>query len=319
MSEQFLLCVIICTYNRADLLARTIASLRNQSVNKSIFEIIVVDNCSTDNTRSLVEELQKAKGLNIQYHYEAHQGLSFARNTGMLCSNARYLLYLDDDIFADPGLIQAYLNFLGTSEMVDIACLGGRVLIDWENGQKPDWFPERFLNLYGYFDLGSTVVKSTYVLGGNMLWKKDILIAFGGFSTDLGRIGHKKLASEETELMEKVINSGYEIKYIPGALVHHWTPKERQTREYLYNMCYWLGISTAISESKMPMRLSSRLKHILYSLRYIFIVINGFFIAKFDANKTKSASDLVYFTGKVSYEHGYLQEWFKMLMGKPLS
>lgn len=314
-----LLSIVICTYNRANLLDRTLSSIKKQFGDKSIFEVIVVDNCSTDNTKKIANEWQNDQDIKVKYLYEGTQGLSFARNTGMNNSQCEYLLYLDDDIFADPNLIQSYIDFLQTSNMTNIACLGGKVLIDWENGQKPDWLPEKFLNLYGYFDLGSIIVNSMYAVGCNMLWKKNILLENGGFSTDLGRLGDKKLGSEETELMEKVINSGYEIKYIPGALVHHWTPKERQTRKYLYNICYWLGISTAILESKMPMRLSSRLKHILYSLRNIFILINGFLFAKFGTDKSKSARDIVYLKGKLNFEHSYVQEWLKMLMDKTLT
>lgn len=302
--------VIICTYNRAVRLNLALQSLARQTATKDAFEVIVIDNCSTDNTQQVVENHRHSNGMAVSYHYESQPGLSYARNTGLHLANFDYLLYLDDDVIAEPGLIRSYLDYLETSDSDYLACLGGKVLIAWENGDKPVWLPGEFLFIYGHLDLGEAIQATPFAVGCNMLWKKDVLLKFGGFSTDLGRIGDKKLASEETELMNAVRKSNYHIFYIPTATVHHWAPKERQTRKYIYEILYWLGVSKAISEKTQAAKWKVKFEHAYVEFYRLFNAVRSRFQSRRNKISAFNASGVVFIRGKMKFFAGYVKQVF---------
>lgn len=240
------LSIIICTYNRAGLLDRTLDSLSFQDLEKDLWQVIVVDNNSSDKTKEIVTKWQRE--FSITYVFEPNQGLSISRNTGINAAYSDFLLFLDDDIYAVPGMLRAYYDYLENHSRDPFACLAGKVVVEWEGGNQPPWFPSKFLNLYGQFDLGNQIIDSRIALGGNMLWNRSTLLSLGGFDINLGRKGNLKLASEETTLVQEALKKNHKILYIPDAVVRHWTPYTRQTKSYLFNLCYWLGISKSIAE-----------------------------------------------------------------------
>jgi glycosyltransferase involved in cell wall biosynthesis len=98
----------VCTYNRSRYLALALAGLQRQSLPATQFEILIVDNCSTDDTRRVVDEFRQ-RLPNLRYAYEPRPGLSYARNTAMDEARGRYLAYLDDDAIPEPQWLQALL------------------------------------------------------------------------------------------------------------------------------------------------------------------------------------------------------------------
>src|SRR5262245_61059320 len=97
--------IIICTYNRAEDLGNFLLSLAYQKgLNSSVpWEIVVVDNNSSDGTRTVVDDIRKSKGLNLRYLFEEQQGKSFAMNTGVAQAQGDILAFSDDDVIADPS------------------------------------------------------------------------------------------------------------------------------------------------------------------------------------------------------------------------
>lgn len=93
--------VVVCTFNRADILPLALQSLCEQTPHHDQTEIIVVDNNSPDNTRQVVDEFIE-KYPNIRYCFEPIQGLSHARNRGWREARGEYVGYLDDDAKAPP-------------------------------------------------------------------------------------------------------------------------------------------------------------------------------------------------------------------------
>ena len=100
--------VIICTYNRVGLLSGALESIGHQKFDNKKFEIIVVDNNSTDYSKSLVESFIK-KYPNTRYIIEPHQGLSFARNRGWMEARGEYVAYIDDDARAEKNWLEVAL------------------------------------------------------------------------------------------------------------------------------------------------------------------------------------------------------------------
>ena len=102
--------VIICTYNRSEILKEAIISLVKSSSNLEMYEIVVIDNNSKDNTFEVINDLMK-KYENIKYFKEEKQGLSCARNTGIrVCSN-EILVFIDDDVLVEDKFIENIIAF----------------------------------------------------------------------------------------------------------------------------------------------------------------------------------------------------------------
>ena len=94
--------IIICTYNRSESLKRTLQSLKEMSVSDDIeWELLIVDNNSTDNTREAVNDFTKTSGLNCRYVFESKQGLSNARNRGVKEACGEIIAFTDDDVIVD--------------------------------------------------------------------------------------------------------------------------------------------------------------------------------------------------------------------------
>ncbi|HEY9659004.1 MAG TPA: glycosyltransferase family A protein, partial [Allocoleopsis sp.] len=125
---------IICTYNRETYLGTAIDSLLSQDF-AAPFEVIVVDNASTDNTRAVIEtRLTRSLPSHLQLHYiyEPVNGLSVARNTGAKAAQSSLLAYLDDDAVASPTWLQAIYTAYQHNEKLAVA--GGKVTLLWSYG-----------------------------------------------------------------------------------------------------------------------------------------------------------------------------------------
>jgi glycosyltransferase involved in cell wall biosynthesis len=243
---------IICTYNRSQYLPAVITSLRNQSYPADQYEIIVVDNASTDDTSHKVKQLQQIDGQPIHYIYESQLGLSHARNTGARVARGTIVAYTDDDAIASRSwlerLAQPYLE--GGSE---VACVGGAISLLWENAERPHWLSTE-IDAY----LGSTawlgqqvreLSPGSYPYGVNLSIRKSILEQLGYFSTSLSRHGSQLLSNEEIELCHRIWATGAKIIYTPHALVSHRVPSYRTNKRYLLKRAYWQGISDVILEN----------------------------------------------------------------------
>src|SRR5690349_21431211 len=121
---------IIPTYNRADYLGNAIQSLIEQTLPIEQYEILVIDNCSTDRTRQIVCE-DFAHVPNLRYIYEPVLGLSQARNTGWQQARGDYVAYLDDDAIASSQWLEKILFTFRTVTPIP-GCVGGKVEPIWE-------------------------------------------------------------------------------------------------------------------------------------------------------------------------------------------
>src|SRR5260221_9817986 len=129
------LSVIICTYNRAVELRRTLDSFCLLTVPTELqWEVIVVDNNSADATRTVCEEC-RAK-LSLRYIFEPQQGQTFARNRGIRASTAELVVFTDDDVDVDPHWLACLWD--AARRTLDASVFGGRGLPRWDR-PPPDW------------------------------------------------------------------------------------------------------------------------------------------------------------------------------------
>ncbi|MEG3437053.1 glycosyltransferase family A protein [Pannus brasiliensis CCIBt3594] len=233
---------IICTHNRDHYLAGAIDSLLAQDC--ADFQIVVVDNASTDNTRSVVEA--RLGDSRLQYVYEPVLGLSTARNRGARETTAPFLAYLDDDAVASPGWLQILVNAYESNDKLAIA--GGRVTLIWPPGQpRPDWLSDSLADGLGAFDLGDEVVYITNAnltpRGVNYSIRREFLEQVGGFDPNLGRIGKRLLSNEELYMTELALDRGWQVAYFPDALVEHNVAPERTHPRWFIERSWWQGVS----------------------------------------------------------------------------
>jgi len=238
---------IICTLNRASYLAKAMQSLVNQTYPKKYYEIIVVDNGSTDNTREVVEQFSQL--ATIRYIYEPIKGLSQARNTGWQAASGKYVAYLDDDAIACPRWLRKMMEAFQTIKPAP-ASVGGRAVPIWES-ERPTWLEDRMLGAYAIVDWGDRArflkpLSREHHVGCNVAYTRQVLQECGGFNVNLGR-KEKNLLSNDENLIRKYMDSnGLGIYYDPEVLVEHVVPKERLTRRFMLRRRFWQGISDVV-------------------------------------------------------------------------
>lgn len=237
---------IICTYNRADYLRDTLRSLLRHNYRSGIFEILIIDNNSTDLTAEVSQKYIEKNGnkrITIRYVKEKKQGLSHARNRGIMEATAQNVVFVDDDIRATKEFIPAWHSFF--SEYTEAEAAGGRIHVQFDD-PRPAWMSHFLLPLLGHHDLGDRArvyPRYKYPFGGNMGFRKELFENYGLFDTDLGRKGEKMNAGEEKELFQRLREHKKTIWYLPDALLYHRVNKDRLTVNYIKKQAIGLGKS----------------------------------------------------------------------------
>ncbi len=253
--------VIICTYNRSVLLKESLRSVQAQDFLAGQFEIIVVDNNSTDDTRQVVMEFAASSSVPTKYIFEPQQGLSDARNAGIHQAEGEIIVFTDDDIEAEKSwLRELILAFDGH----DVACAGGPIKPIW-GIEKPEWLTERWQSYLTISEFPS-VQKSgefkgpEYPWGANMAFRKEVFTTIGMFPSELGRTGACLLSNEEIILCRRIEERGKHIRFAPGAVIFHKIPAARLTKQWFYHRTYWQGRSDAVLDMQSDAAVYSRLR-----------------------------------------------------------
>jgi glycosyltransferase involved in cell wall biosynthesis len=238
---------IICTHNRDRYLGLAIDSLLAQDLDN--FEILVIDNASTDTTKAVVEA--RLSDPRLRYVYESTLGLSTARNRGAQEAQADILAYLDDDAIATPTWLSTLIQAYEQDDQLAIA--GGKVTLIWTDGITPPvWLSDGLAGNLGAYDLGETL---TYIQqpgltprGLNYSVRRDFLDSVGGFDPKLGRVGTNLLSNEELQMTELALQQDWHVAYLPTALVAHHVSPERVKRSWFLDRGWWQGISECYRE-----------------------------------------------------------------------
>lgn len=239
------LSLVIATYNRAEQLMVTLASVGEQSAKPSLWECIIVDNNSRDNTQERVAEFAKEHPtLNIRYCFEPNQGLSYARNKGISEAKGDIIAFIDDDERIVAEFINSYIKLF--DEHPDAIAAGGKIIAEYPTG-RPRWmshYTERpIANPMDFGDYITPFPKGRIPGGGNMAMRRGLFDSVGVFDTSLGRMGGKLIGGEESELFERIYSLGMKCYYAPRAVMYHIIPAEKLTTEYFERLCYNTGVS----------------------------------------------------------------------------
>lgn len=239
MGDKIKVSAIICTYNRAKYLGPAIDSLLDQTVPLSDYELIIVDNASTDDTARIA----KGYGSKVKYIFEPNQGLSYARNAGFKNSRAEIVAYMDDDAIACRDWIENIIKAFSIGP--EIGAAGGKIEPIWE-GKKPRWATKELYPHFSCQDKGPNpfyLKEYDYFFGGNAAYRKEILYNCGGFPVKLGRIGKMQLAHEEWPVFNYINEHKLKKYYLPGIKIDHTVMRHRLNLRWMMNRFYWLGAS----------------------------------------------------------------------------
>lgn len=237
------LSVVVCAYalERWPDLTEAIASLQRQV--GALAEIVVV----IDHNEELLARVREAfPGVKAIANQHA-RGLSGARNSGVAQASAEIVAFLDDDAIAAPDWLARLAAHYANDNVLGA---GGAVIPLWEGGRKPRWFPVEFLWVVGcsYKGQPERLAEVRNLIGANMSYRRDVLVAAGGFREGIGRIGRRPLGCEETELSIRALQQHPRgrVLYDPEARVEHRVPRSRMTARYFLERCYAEGLSKAL-------------------------------------------------------------------------
>ena len=242
--DTFLISVVVCTYNRDKFLPLALESLAKQSLDTSLWELILIDNNCTDTTASIGKSFIEANpNLHCTYYLEMAQGLSHARNRGIMLAKGRYISFIDDDAVACPNYLLEIQSFI--QKYSDVTLIGGRIYPRFE-GAEPKWISPLLMPIFSTLDLGDTEKQLSgkrYPVGANMIFRHSIFDTIDMLNPELGRVGKNMMGGEEKDIYLRIIKAGGKIYYAPKPFVHHIIPIERATKTFLEKQAIGVGMS----------------------------------------------------------------------------
>lgn len=252
MAEKPLISVCICTYNRDEFLGKALESLANQTLNPEDYEILLIDNNSTDQTPQIAANFEhQYPNHRFSYIVEKKQGLSFARNRAIHEASGPIIAFIDDDAIAAEHYLETLVNFFDQNPEVDAG--GGKILpYYYPEGSHPKWLSKYMLGLISCLDIGDEVKPfKRYPMGCNMAFRKSTFDRAGLFNTQLGRNKKNLAGSEEKEIFIRIKKAGMKVYYIPKASVQHIIPQERLHQDYIERLSRGIGSSERVILEQM--------------------------------------------------------------------
>jgi GT2 family glycosyltransferase len=225
--------VVVSTYNRADRLPAAITSLLTQ-VGAVGYEVIVVDNNSSDDTAEVVRQIAARAGGLVRYSFEPRQGLSHGRNTGIALARAPIVAFTDDDVrVSSDWIVQLKRAF---DEHPDAGYVGGRVLPEW-TAPPPPWLTNAHWAPLALQDYGPAVQisgreRAVCLVGANLAFRKGVFKRVGMFSASLGRVKDGIGSTEDHDMQLRAWRAGVHGVYVPAVVVTAEVTADRLEKRY---------------------------------------------------------------------------------------
>lgn len=240
--------VVIPTYNGEKKVGAVLDSLKLQQFTQNLnWEIIVIDNNSTDNTAKLIHEYQEnwQEDCQLKYFCEEKQGAAFARKRGIKEANSSLVGFLDDDNLPHPDWVQSAYDF--AEQYPQAGAYGSRVNGDYEI-EPPENF-ERIASFFAITNRGAQphlyqpAMKILPTTAGLVVRKQAWQANVPDKSFLSGRSDQSILNSEDLEVILYIQNAGWEIWYNPDMQIDHKIPRSRLERKYLLFLMHSTGLA----------------------------------------------------------------------------
>jgi glycosyltransferase involved in cell wall biosynthesis len=254
MTGRPLISAVLCTYNRRALLLDAVEALLQQDLPASDYEVIVVDNNSTDGTSDAVRE--RFSGIeNLSLLMEPVQGIARARNAGVRAARGEIVAFTDDDALVPPDWLHRFLERFARLDP-RTACIGGEATPIFEL-PRPPWLSDALLRplscglLWGG---GPHYLRDwEWLCEVNSAYRLEPFMRHGAFPEDLGRIGGNLLSGENI-VNDVLRHAGHLLFYDPENVVRHRVPSSRLTRPWFRRRMFWEGVSMFVARDYLKRR-----------------------------------------------------------------
>lgn len=273
--------VVICTYNRAELLKEAMQSLVCQTADPSYYEVIIIDNNSTDKTEPVVRSLMREHNF-FRYVSEPKQGLSHARNRGYLEAAYDWVAYMDDDAKAFPNYIER-MRYVIDNYAFD--CFGG-VYLPWFKNNKPKWYKNTYQTNRNLKNEIGKLGPNEYFSGGNCVFRKELLVKSNGFCSQIGMTGNGPAYGEETLMIRELRKLNCHIGFDPELKVEHYVEEYKLNVQWFFHSAYAHG-----RDSWKAFGINVSLFRIVKSLGNVFLLP----VVRFPGNSLKTVRGDGYF------------------------
>jgi len=241
--------VIVATRNRAHYLTECLQRLADQRCQEQ-FEIIVIDNDSTDDTPKVIEEWMR-RNPKLRTFRESRIGLSAAKNAGARLAKGSLLLFTDDDVLVESNWVKGYLDWF--ARMPDTNVLGGGPIVPVLNDLQPwpHWFDEQGLAEMGLLHFGTerSLMNWEYVWGANMAIPAALFERVGLWNEAVGRRGEERGTFEDTEYQDRVRTIGGTVWFCPDSVLRHRIEPERLRTRNLIQVAFNRGRNAFVQET----------------------------------------------------------------------
>lgn len=264
--------IAVCTYNRSDVLPKCLESLAGQSADTKLFEVLIINNNSNDDTKKIALDFCE-RHHNFRYIFEKKQGLSHARNRAIVEAKGKYLAYIDDDAIADKEWVKSILDCFSQTN-ADV--VGGPVFHFVKTEKQPFFFNknassfnpgnERRQMTPPGFDFGFP--------GGNTCFKKSLFGEFGNYLTELGMVGGKQRMGEDSEMGYRLLKAGKIFYYEPGMKIDHQLRLKNVTLKGIVKRSYDTGIEIGRmikNDVTLPKKLKKIAAPFVYGFLFLFL------------------------------------------------
>lgn len=217
------------------------------------WEVLIVDNNSTDDTKKVVNDFIEAGRPHFKYFFEGRQGKTFALNTGLRKAKGNILAFTDDDVIVTKNWL---IKIKETAEKYpNCKAFGGRVI-----PRLPDKIPKWIVRKGPYKNTGSPLVDHDYgdgvksyhepgmyaPCGANMFFKKEIFLEYGYFKENLNARLKNIPMCEDTEFCFRLLVNKEEVLYIPDAIIYHITNDGRLSKNYFRKNSFKIGRASVL-------------------------------------------------------------------------
>ena len=228
-----ILTLLVCTYNRADDLADLLQTALSQQTDGTFtYEVLVVDNNSTDGTRRVVDEFVARGHTNLRYLFEPRQGKSHALNTGLDAIRTPLYTIADDDFVLPPEWVQRIVDVFRSRP--DVSFVSGKVLPYWQS-TVPSWLSQDHWSAVALADYGDREFEASSRNPVCLLacsFRLADVRAAGGYAAALGVSARQVGGVEDLEILQRLWKSGHRGVYVPTISFQHKVGASRLTKRY---------------------------------------------------------------------------------------
>ncbi len=293
--------IVICTYNRPILLEATLRSLLDLDFDPGQYEIIVVDNAGSDQSRDVFDSISKNGSCPMRYTREEQLGLSHARNKGVSTARGSIVAFLDDDELVEPNWLGELIRPYAGDDR--IGCVGGKIIPVFPENACPSWYSKEIQGFFGGVDQGEEIHEvefpREYIGGGNMSFVRQLIVDSGMFNVRLGIIGEASYSGEENEIALRIRSKGFKIIYNPLAVTYHRIESERISKQFFYKRLFQSGRSEIMYN---PVNHQSPIFLLLKNSNVLLKSLASYFVcaARSEASAMKAALAVYRTLGKIS-------------------